>query len=109
MLSSLPSSYNNIITALEARADDLTLEFVTARLLHDVSRRTQHKFDKEETALYTRNRHQNDGETSPGSGEKKGVPGISGIGPVFTVERSDISKMCAGKDLRICNSPKRGK
>ena len=34
LLCSLPESYNSLITALESRADNLTLEFVIARLLH---------------------------------------------------------------------------
>ena len=35
LLFSLPESYKDLITALKFRADDLTLEFVTARLLHE--------------------------------------------------------------------------
>ena len=43
LLSSLPPSYDNLIIALESRADDLTVEFVTARLLHEESKRVQGK------------------------------------------------------------------
>lgn len=32
---SLPDSYGNLIVALELRADDLSLELVIARLLHE--------------------------------------------------------------------------
>ena len=39
LLCSLPESYNNLIVALESRADDLTIEFVIARLLHEERRR----------------------------------------------------------------------
>lgn len=35
LLCSLPEDYSNLITALEARMDDLNLEFVAARLLHE--------------------------------------------------------------------------
>ena len=38
LLCSLPESYNNLIVALESRADDLTIEFVIARLLHEERR-----------------------------------------------------------------------
>ena len=35
LLCSLPDSYDNLIVALESRADNLTLEFIIARLLHE--------------------------------------------------------------------------
>ena len=41
LLCSLPESYNNLIVALESRADDLTIEFVSARLLHEERRRCE--------------------------------------------------------------------
>ena len=41
LLCSLPESYNGLITALESRADNLTLEFVTARLLHEEHKRKE--------------------------------------------------------------------
>ena len=41
LLCSLPESYNNLIVALESRADDLTIEFVIARLLHEERRRCE--------------------------------------------------------------------
>ena len=41
LLCSLPDSYGNLIVALESRADDLTLEFVIARLLHEEKKRSE--------------------------------------------------------------------
>ena len=35
-LGSLPSSYATLVTALEARVDDLSLEFVQQSLIHEV-------------------------------------------------------------------------
>ena len=34
LLGSLPPSFSTVITALEARADDLTMDFVQQQLLH---------------------------------------------------------------------------
>jgi hypothetical protein len=41
LLCSLPVSYDSLITALESRAGDLSLEFVTARLLHEEHKRKE--------------------------------------------------------------------
>ena len=41
LLCSLQDSYGNLIVALESRADDLTLEFVIARLLHEEKKRSE--------------------------------------------------------------------
>ena len=53
LLCSLPDSYGSLITALESRADDLTLEFVTARLLHEEHKRKEKSssFESGEKAL----------------------------------------------------------
>ena len=45
LLCSLPDSYNNLIVALELRADDLNLEFVIARLLHQERKRSDVSVD----------------------------------------------------------------
>ena len=42
---SLPDSYSNLIVALESRADDLNLEFVIARLLHEERKRFEVSVD----------------------------------------------------------------
>ena len=57
LLCSLPESYNGLITALESRADDLTLEFVTARLLHEEHKRKESLStpDAGEKALLSKN------------------------------------------------------
>ena len=41
LLSSLPESYGGLIVALESRADDLSLEFVISRLLHEETKRVE--------------------------------------------------------------------
>ena len=41
LLCSLPGSYGNLIVALESRAEDLNLEFVIARLLHEEKKRSE--------------------------------------------------------------------
>jgi hypothetical protein len=41
LLYSLPETFESLIVALEARADDLTLEFITARLMHEELRRKE--------------------------------------------------------------------
>ena len=57
LLCSLPESYNGLITALESRADDLTLEFVIARLLHEERKRKENLSapDAGEKALFSKN------------------------------------------------------
>lgn len=57
LLCSLPESFNNLITALESRADSLTLEFVIARLLHE-ERKKSDSVQSSETALYAGNGNQ---------------------------------------------------
>ena len=39
LLCSLPDSYNNLIIALESRAEDLRMDFLVARLLHEEHKR----------------------------------------------------------------------
>eukprot|EP00794_Sanderia_malayensis_P005845 gene5845-6544_t len=41
LLCSLPDSYANLNVALESRADSLTLEFVTSRLIHEEKKRLE--------------------------------------------------------------------
>ena len=55
LLCSLPDSYNNLIMALESRTDDLKLEFVIARLLHEEHKRKENSLpvDNTEKALFT--------------------------------------------------------
>ena len=51
LLSSLPESYENLVTALDARPDDeLTLEYVEGILIDEFKRRTENN-DKSKTAL----------------------------------------------------------
>ena len=61
LLCSLPESYSNLITALESRADDLTLEFVVARLLHEDYKRKENlsSADAGEDALLSKNERNN--------------------------------------------------
>jgi hypothetical protein len=42
LLESLPPSYEYLITALETKArEELTMDYVTARLMHEVSKRKE--------------------------------------------------------------------
>ena len=41
LLCSPPESYGNLIIALESRADSLSMEFVTARLMHEQEKRKE--------------------------------------------------------------------
>ena len=50
LLGSLPSSFSSIVTALEARVDDLTLDFVQQQLIHH-ERKIMDQQVKPETAL----------------------------------------------------------
>ena len=53
LLSGLPENYNNLIVALEVKIDDLTLDSVTARLLHEEARRMEGSGLTEENAFYS--------------------------------------------------------
>ena len=52
LLDSLPSSYEHFITALETRPmKELTLEFVTARLMHEVAKRKEKEPQGDDVAM----------------------------------------------------------
>ncbi|TPX52978.1 hypothetical protein PhCBS80983_g06386 [Powellomyces hirtus] len=61
LLYSLPQSFELLIVSLESRADDLTLEFLTARLLHEETCRSegQDGSGKDGRAFYGRSRISN--------------------------------------------------
>ncbi|TPX53568.1 hypothetical protein PhCBS80983_g06259 [Powellomyces hirtus] len=61
LLYSLPESFESLIVSLEFGADDLTLEFLTARLLHEETRRSegQDGGGKDGRAFYGRSRISN--------------------------------------------------
>ena len=55
LLDSLPTSYEHLITALETRPmKELTLEFVSARLMHEVTKRKEKEPQGDEAAMVTR-------------------------------------------------------
>ena len=55
LLESLPPSYEFLITALETRATkELTMEFVTARLMHEVTKRKESESQEEGSAFVSR-------------------------------------------------------
>ena len=55
LLCSLPADFDNLIVSLESRADYLTFDFVSSRLLHEEARRVEaQKVSDEETALVVR-------------------------------------------------------
>ena len=55
LLGSLPSSYDNVVTALEARVDGLTLEFVHQSLLNEEQKRTDGN-KSTDAALYSKSK-----------------------------------------------------
>ena len=61
LLSGLPDSYENLVTALDARPDDeLTLEYVKGKLVDEYKRRTEGSApDKSESALKTYDKSKN--------------------------------------------------
>ena len=69
LLESLPSSFENLIVAMETRAmKDLTLEYVTSRLMHEVNRRKEHhQVAQDNTALLAKQKL--GGESSQPRGE----------------------------------------
>ena len=80
LLCSLPESYNALITALESRADDLKLEFVTARLLHEEHKRKENLLtpDAGEKALLSKHDRPNQRSLKPkrkGKCHNCGIPG----------------------------------
>ena len=55
LLDSLPTSYEHLITSLETRPmKELTLEFVIARLMHEVIKRKEKEPQGDEAAMVTR-------------------------------------------------------
>ena len=69
LLESLPPSFEHLITALETlHMKDLTMEFVTARLMHEVSKRKEKEPHGDDAALVSR---QNKWGTSSSRGEPK--------------------------------------
>ena len=52
LLCSLPELYENLIIALKSRADDLTAEFVQARLLQEEARRKENNPVKQEDSAF---------------------------------------------------------
>ena len=75
LLCSLPDSYSNLIVALESRADDLNLEFVIARLLHEERKRSEVSIDlgsSMEKALITTKEKSDSAGHQKKPGTKKG-------------------------------------
>lgn len=62
LLSSLPESYNTLITALEARNDDeLTFTLVQTKIRDDFKRKNQHNQVEEEKLMQIDNKYKNKG------------------------------------------------
>ena len=69
LLESLPPSFENLIIALETlRLEDLTMAFVTARMMHEVTKRKEKENHGEDAALFSR---QNKGGSSSSRGETR--------------------------------------
>ena len=70
LLESLPPSFEHLITALETLAmKDLTMEFVTARLMHKVSKRKEKETHGDDAALVSR-------QSKAGSSSSRGEPKV---------------------------------
>ena len=55
LLDSLPPTYEHLITALETRPmKELTLEFITARLMHEVAKRKEKESQGDDSAMVSR-------------------------------------------------------
>jgi hypothetical protein len=55
LLDSLPPSFEHLITALETRPmKELTLDFITARLMYEVSKRKEKKPQGDDAAMLSR-------------------------------------------------------
>jgi hypothetical protein len=59
LLGSLPASYDNVVTALEARVDDLTLDFVHQSLINAEQKRKEQftSGNSSDSALYLKRKH----------------------------------------------------
>ena len=69
LLESLPSSFDNLIIALETlRLKDLTMEFVTARMMHEVTKRKEKGSHGDDAALVSK---QHKGGSSSSRGETR--------------------------------------
>ena len=69
LLESLPPSFDNLIIALETlRLEDLTMAFVTARMMHEVTKRKEKEIHGNDAALVSR---QNKGGNSSSRGETR--------------------------------------
>src|SRR5579875_1494527 len=72
LLESLPSSYENLIVAMETKdIKDLTLEYVTSRLMHEVARKKEHQTVAMDNAALVTQQHKsgNGGDSSYRRGE----------------------------------------
>ena len=69
ILESLPPSFENLIVAMETKdIKELTLTYVTSRLMHEVTRKKEHQvLATENAALVVR--HKNGGDSSKAQGE----------------------------------------
>jgi len=54
LLSSLPESFSNLVISLESRGDDLKLDFVKQRLMHEFVKRKDFSCNSEDTALMSK-------------------------------------------------------
>jgi transposase InsO family protein len=69
LLESLPSSFDNLIIALETlRLEDLTMAFVTARMMHEVTKRKEKENHGDDAALFSK---QNKGGSSSTRAESR--------------------------------------
>ena len=71
LLDSLPPSFDHLITALETRPiSELTLDFITARLMHEVSKRKEKEPQGDDAAMLSRQPRTFDNNERRGDGPR---------------------------------------
>jgi len=85
LLCSLPDSYDNLIVALESRAEALTAEFVTARLLQEETRRkgSATGTKQDEAAFLSKGKGKGNGKGPNHQGQRRERPRCYGCGSTW--------------------------
>ena len=104
LLCSLPDSYNNLIVALESRANQLTLEFIIARLLHEERKRSEASSDlgiATEKALVTTKEMSRVAEHQVKSTNKKGECYNCGLKGLWQETVRNLRSQAKGRDSKL--------
>ena len=104
LLCSLPDSYNNLIVALESRANQLTLELIIARLLHEERKRSEASSDlgiAMEKALVTTKEMSRVAEHQVKSTNKKGECYNCGLKGLWQETVRNLRSQAKGRDSKL--------